>query len=187
MVEYDWGGLLARWGSELAVSEQASPWNQMPELIASGWPYHPTASEDEIGMVEARLGLSLPPSYRGFLKVSNGWPVMGNPFSGGLRPVEEIERFAVRNQAWLDVIRRMPDDPNTEYVYPVGAETFEAAIEISHAAEGILLLNPAVVDGEGEMEAWLFEAEMGIKRYRSFWEMMQTEYQIFCYLEVRSP
>lgn len=183
MPDYDWTPFLNRWGGELAVSERANPWNLMPELIEAGWPYRPNANEVEIDAAEARLGLHLPPSYRDFLKVSNGWPVMGNPFSGGLRPVAEIERFAVRNQAWLDVIRRMPDDPSAEFAYPVGAETFEAAIEISHAGEGILLLNPAVVDANGEMEAWLFEAEMGIKRYRSFWGMMQTEYEIFCYLE----
>jgi hypothetical protein len=39
------------------------------------------------------------------------------------------------------------------------------------------LLNPKVIDENGEWEAWEFGNKIpGAYRYRSFWEMMQATY-----------
>lgn len=182
-MEFDWWRFLNQWSSDLLASDDAAHWDIPPEIIETGWIGLPAATDEQIDAAEWRLGVYLPPSYREFLKVSNGWPVMGNPFTGGLRPVDDIERFPVRNQRWLDVIKSLPANPDVDVVYPVGDEAFEAAIEICETLDGTLLLNPLVIDADGEMEAWLFEAEFGVKRYGSFWALMQAEYELFHYLD----
>lgn len=42
-------------------------------MIASGWLGFPGAGEEEIAALEDRLGTRLPPSYRSFLRASNGF------------------------------------------------------------------------------------------------------------------
>ena len=44
-----------------------------PEVIASRWLGYPGATEEQIMNLETRLGRKLPPSYRAFLKASNGF------------------------------------------------------------------------------------------------------------------
>jgi len=44
----------------------------VPEAEARGSVLRPGATEDEIVAAEARLGVTLPPSYRSFLAVSQG-------------------------------------------------------------------------------------------------------------------
>jgi cell wall assembly regulator SMI1 len=43
------------------------------EVKASLWLGRPPASDSQISQAEERLGIALPPSYRTFLRVSNGW------------------------------------------------------------------------------------------------------------------
>lgn len=48
------------------------------------------------------------------------------------------------------------------------------------SGSGLYLLNPRIVTAEGEWEAWFFAHWLpGANRYRSFWELMQGEYQNF--------
>lgn len=150
-----------------------------PNVIKLGWAGFPPAADDHILAAEAHLDVKLPPSYREFLTVSNGWQFMADPYIVGLRPVEQIERFPVRNQEWLDIIKSFPADQNGSNIYSISNEELEATIEISESAEGTLLLNPNVVSPDGEMETWFFESELGIQRYPSFWEMMQHDFRLF--------
>src|SRR6185437_10856375 len=41
---------------------------------------------------ERRLGVKLPPSYRSFLSMSNGWSPFGS-FIERMLPIQEVERF----------------------------------------------------------------------------------------------
>jgi len=50
-------------------------------VVASGWLGFPGATEAETAAAEAHLGVTLPPSYRAFLRVSNGWHRPGGPAS----------------------------------------------------------------------------------------------------------
>jgi len=43
------------------------------ETIKSQWIGFPGATEDQLIAAETRLGVTLPPSYQTFLKVTNGW------------------------------------------------------------------------------------------------------------------
>lgn len=72
---FDWRSFLLRWSGEWADS--------LPDGEAQGeddeaarqarWLGFPPASEERIAAMEERLGRRMPPSYREFLKVSDGW------------------------------------------------------------------------------------------------------------------
>ena len=132
----------------------------------------PGASDAEISAAETRLGLRLPPSYRAFVQ---------SPDAGddAYLPVDEIERFQVREAEWLagflegagssgDTPPLLPDDPLDPATFALGqlADT----VVISHPVdERVFLLNPAVADADGEWEAWDFANWYpGAYRYRSF-------------------
>jgi len=57
---------------------------------AANWLGEPGASEAEIASAEQRLGVQLPPSYRAFLALSNGFDNI-SPFIYRLYTAAEIE------------------------------------------------------------------------------------------------
>ncbi len=187
-----WRDLLVEWNREILASPELRA-ILPPEVITSGWLGHPGAPEEQITRAEARLGARLPPSYREFLTVSNGWQVL-TPFIYELWSTDEIEWFRVRHQEdwiepWLSGSGGPKAVPDSEYfVYGPGqsvltmrAEYLETALEVSDVGnDAILLLNPQIVTPEGEWEAWFFASWLpGARRYRSFWEMLQGEHERF--------
>jgi hypothetical protein len=196
MQTHPWKPFLTEWSQALLQWDrvrEAAP----PEAVQSGWVGRPGASGAELAAAEARLGIRLPPSYRQFLAVSNGWGQLTD-FIYNLWSAEEIEWLPVRNQHLMTVwTEDMPPDTRTvtdaEYfVYgeaqdcvSVRGEYLRTALEISDWGDSaICLLNPQVVMPEGEWEAWFFANWLpGANRYHSFWELMQAEYAGF--LELR--
>jgi hypothetical protein len=61
-----------------------------PEVRVSGWLGYAGATEAQLTAVEERLGTTLPPSYRSFLSVSNGWRITSS-FVDRLWSTEELE------------------------------------------------------------------------------------------------
>ncbi|OUL19436.1 hypothetical protein BV378_32845 [Nostoc sp. RF31YmG] len=158
------------------------------ELRESGWLGYPAATEEQIINAETRLSIKFPPSYREFLKVSNGW--RNADWSDlELWSTDELEWFATRNQDWIDawsptytdVKPTVPD--NLYFIYGeeqdclnLRTEYLQNALEISSdSGDGdIFLLIPDVVFDDGELEAWHFGNKLpGANRYRSFYELMQ--------------
>ena len=192
---FGWRELLFRWCVDLLQTPELA--EQLPtDVAASGWLGYPAATEAQLRAAEARLGAPLPPSYRTFLEVSNGWRHL-DYFYGRLWSAEEIDWFRVRNQDWIDAwtepwrdMAPIPDD--AYFVYDdrqdpaaVRVEYMPSLLEISEVGDSvILLLNPRVVFPDGEWEAWdLGNWYPGVYRYRSFWELMQAKYREF--LELR--
>jgi hypothetical protein len=167
------------------------------EVSDSGWIGNPNATEAELAQAEARLKTTMPPSYREFLSLSNGWPVM-LPHLGRLWSSDEIEWLHSRRpgliESWLmwedeDVSKPSVSDEDY-FVYgqqqdPVlfRSEYLRHLLEISDyddREDGIYLLNPRIVNDQGEWEAWYLSSELpGAVRYPSFWEMMQEAYERF--------
>lgn len=86
--------LCRRWSDVLVELERARGSDDVPESVLS-----PGASEDEIADAEARLGVRLPPSYREFLRVTNGaraivgWPGLwpaGHATGGRMLPASGL-------------------------------------------------------------------------------------------------
>lgn len=189
--EYDWKILLTDWSEALLNSND---FNDEPssEAIKSRWLGYTGASEEQIRQAEERLGTKLPPSYRSFLKVTNGWPQLTH-FIDKMRSTEEVEWFRVENEdwalIWADNNDNVSDEEyfdyeNEENGYLRGAHML-TSLQISDVGDScVFLLNPQVVTPEGEWEAWFFANWMpGARRYRSFWQMMQDEYKNFLRLE----
>lgn len=157
-----------------------------------GWLGYDGAREAHIVATERRLGIQLPPSYRSFFMVTNGWSQLTSSIYQ-LWPVESIDWFRIKHQGWIDIwlqaYRTAVPVSDSEYcVY--GADQYAArfrpaylpmTVEISSVEEhAVYLLNPEVMTSDGEWEAWLLASWLpGAHRYRSFWELMQAEYQAF--------
>lgn len=213
MSAFDWERFLRQWSQAVLESMSEDQLLQFPStVIESQWLGYPGATEAQIIQLERRLKLKLPPSYREFLKVTNGWR-QTTPFIRRLWSTEEIERFVTRHAKWIDAFIEQhetahlsfdttaefdelwepPSVSDQEYfVYgkdqdcsKLRAEYLSTAIEISDVSESaVYLLNPQVVTKEGEWEAWFFSDWLpGADRYPSFWDMMQAEYQNFLELQ----
>ncbi len=187
MNETEWKAFLTEYSQELLASEKVRR-RLRPEVVASAWLGFAPAAEAEIEAAEMRLGVRFPPSYRAFLRVTNGWRHV-NTFVHLMWPTTEIARFHQRNQPWIDAYvgpakdePRLPDEKYLVYGKdqdPVWfrPEYLQTALEISDTGdEAILLLNPEILTPEGEWEAWFFANWLpGASRYRSFAELMQQE------------
>ncbi len=126
----------------------------------------PGASAEEIADAERRLGTTLPPGYRSFLATTNGFGPIGS-FVRRLRPADEIR--------WLS-----DEDPELIriWVEATGDDALAATLVVSDEEDGArLLLNPAVVDEEGEWEAWFFAHWVpGAEPYSSFRALVEETY-----------
>lgn len=195
METFDWLPFLKQWSEEmLDVAESVDDLPQ--EAVEARWLGLPGATEEQVKEAEERLGIAFPPSYRTFLKVSNGWrqpEAFWTSSAGSLWSTDQVEWFSVRNQDWIDAyvmpsqegaLRTVPDDEYLVYgedqdcALSLRVEYLQTALEISGNGDGVYLLNPKVIGDGGEWEAWFFANWMpGADRYRSFWEMMQAQYQ----------
>jgi len=174
MTEFDWETFLRQWSERVIASgEYDRQLEAFPEVLTSNWLGYPGATELQIKQSEARLGVTLSPSYREFLKITNGWRMVGTMVPK-LWSVEEIEWYPTRNQETLDYLlldksqqpieeyRRYKGD-KTVYAYhseegsevtevSIDADLYSTTIEISQreiAGTGIYLLNPKVITPEG--------------------------------------
>ena len=105
MGAFDWEVFLRRWSQAILESMNGADLQLLPpEVIESGWLGYPGASEADLQRAEIRLGVKLPPCYRAFLKVSNGWRQTAKPGDGSnhrLWSCEAIDRFMVRHPQWI--------------------------------------------------------------------------------------
>jgi hypothetical protein len=195
MTTYDWLPFLKQWSVELLDSPDTEHLNKPEGADIAQWMGYSAASETEIAAVEVRLGKLLPPSYRSFLAVTNGWSDTG-AFIYQLWPADKIEWFKVRNQQWIDAYndpRNVPSVSEAEHRAHIDedqdsiifrAEYMQTALEISDVGDSaILLLNPLVVTPDGEWEAWFFANWLpGATRYSSFWKLMHGLHDTFSQL-----
>ncbi|WP_449060829.1 SMI1/KNR4 family protein [Planomonospora algeriensis] len=135
---------------------------------------------------EQRLGVRLPPSYREFLRVTNGWDGDGLA-CGPLLPIEKI--------GWLrDLDPHLADmgsDPDEDlrasdedyFVYGEDQDTVHLrweyvpdTLQIGEHDDGTYLLNPHITTPDGEWEAWYLAPWLpGAVRCRSFWDLVNSQ------------
>ncbi|MET9911455.1 SMI1/KNR4 family protein [Streptomyces sp. NPDC006476] len=72
---FDWRSFLLRWSEEWADSLPDGETRSQDDEAArqARWLGFPAASQERITALEERLGRRMPPSYREFLEVSDGW------------------------------------------------------------------------------------------------------------------
>ena len=193
MSNFNWQELLIRLSTTLLEADGFGDENPLPQEVRfAGWLGYSGASENQIVQAEQRLETKLPPSYREFLKITNGWRQLNDSIYR-LWSVEEIEWFPKRNQEWIDIWSEnysqdnLPSVSDKNYfVYGdqqdlihLRCEYLQTALEISDIGDAaILLLNPQIVTTSGEWEAYFFANWLpGANRYHSFWELVESEYQ----------
>jgi hypothetical protein len=131
------------------------------EVIASGWLGYEGATEDQIAGLEGRLGRSLPPSYRAFLTVSNGFRMPGGQIER-LLSTDEVDWFRVRN-------------PGLVEAWTVDDLTDTLAVSMQDIDHNVAyLLDPNTVSADGEWVALYLDCWSHCASYPSFWELMQA-------------
>jgi hypothetical protein len=187
MNEFEWMTFLTEYNGELLSYEQVI--EALPcELIKTRWLGYVGASENEVDATERRLGTHLPPSYRAFLKASNGWRFPSVSIFD-LLPATKVVWFRERNQDWIDAYvapsAELPPISDKDY-FVYGAkqdcvkfrvEYLQTALQVSDEGDSaVVLLNPKVITPEGEWEAWFFANWLpGAVRYRSFADWLTDE------------
>jgi hypothetical protein len=224
MSSFDWESLLRQWSRAILASITDEEKRNLPQgVLDFEWLGFPGATEAQIARTEARLKRKLPPSYREFLKLTNGWrqtAKLTDPFNHRFWSVEAIQPFGVRHVEWIKSVIEQNNqvEVSVDDEFPEITEKWESvgitdeeylvygeaqdpsklrleylkpAIEISDVSlsSSIYLLNPEIVNSQGEWEAWVFAGYMSTPhspahadRYPSFWDLMQAEYQ--SYLEL---
>ncbi|HTB84097.1 MAG TPA: SMI1/KNR4 family protein [Candidatus Sulfotelmatobacter sp.] len=187
MNKTEWEKFLSEYNRELLSYEEVVE-RLSSELIKAGWLGYAGTTEEEITAAEKRLAVKLPPSFRTFLKVSNGWRYPSE-FIFDLLPVSKLIWFREKNQGWIDAYTNpsgeLPTISDEEYfVYGnkqdsvnLRPEYLQAALQVSELGDSaVVLLNPKVVTSEGEWETWFFANWLpGAERHRSFGEWLAAE------------
>lgn len=188
---YDWKQLLTPVSQKLIETADTGDINWLgtpkynpdgEKVLSDKWLGYPGATEPHITQAEARLGKVLPPDYRQFLALTNGWRNFRHyPFGlVSLLPVAEIDWFVAydhrknigRVESWLE-LKAEGKIPDTEDNPP--EEHFRATLLIGESdGNECLLLNPFGMSAGGEWECWIYHNETGIAIYPSFWELMQA-------------
>ena len=150
--------------------------------------FSPPISDNEILKHEKRLNTVLPPSYREFLKTSNGFKQL-NSFIWNIFPLDKVEWAQDFDEAFYMPHSMLPKSPSIPdeiyFIYgneqdpiTIRNEYLPKTLAISDWGDAaILLLNPQIKFGE-EWEAWMYATWLpGAFRYRSFEELMNDQYK----------
>ena len=123
---------------------------------------NPGASEQAIATAEARIGLALPPSYRAFLSLYDGWPrcfegasLLGTAFIG-TRAVNEFARAAFA----------AAEAPEPALGPPSRRRLFPSIIPfgVDQQSTTLFAFNPEVRNHDGEYEVIAWINELGVRR-----------------------
>lgn len=128
----------------------------------------PPASQGQIAALERELGAGLPPSYRAFLELHNGWP----DFSGAakLLAVEDHASEWVRERIayWSDL---MEDGQNP---FKRGA----IPVLLGETENHFLVLDPTTVRKNGEMDFVDYDYGQEFQRFADFTSFLENDLKV---------
>jgi hypothetical protein len=185
--QFSWQQLLRKMSLKIHTEVEENMIYYDKSDVSDNWLGYTGAMDQEIENREKELGVTLPPSYKDFLRITNGFRQISF-FSGQLLPVQQVEWISKKDPEFLRIYQRSFDDRVFEQekylVYDDRQRSVDfhtpflgKTLQISEWVDGsVVLLNPRVKFGE-EWEAWLFANWYpGARRYRSFKELMEYEY-----------
>ncbi|MFE5481857.1 SMI1/KNR4 family protein [Streptomyces sp. NPDC056527] len=185
--DFDWHEFLGRWRDEWVPRADAEDEDDDGEQPAAS-PARPGADESAIAAAEKRLGRRLPPSYRAFLGVSDGWHVDQMAAIYQLGGVEDIDWFGDPFDMTPMYEQSLGDDSREEEVLLAGmwrrALRLETDSDMSYA-----LLDPGDTDRDGEWALYVYKGWSGEfpDRYVSFRAYMEAMYRDFHSDRVERP
>ena len=183
--------LIAEWSADVleVITQLPSDFELASEervILTSGSMKRAPASQGEIASIEDKLNLSLPPTYKQFLRYSDGlWMASLDGKPGEVLPVADIGLFASLYPKEFGVFAKVKAEvADREYDRygdsqdPVHYRTIYGpklvAVSTMHGS-GAYFLNPEVRFSFGEYEAWSFSFHGGADRYRSFDDLLRSE------------
>ncbi|WHM41077.1 SMI1/KNR4 family protein [Streptomyces sp. BPTC-684] len=184
---FDWRPFLLRWSGEWSDSlpDDAARSEKDETARRVRWLGFPPASEERIATMEERLGRRIPPSYREFLKVSNGWQHAGG-FIFLLAGTADA-RWHDNESGLADMFEEYLDDdagPEERREADLWRRGLQLDVEsdITH-----VLLDPEDVDEEGEWAVYVWSSWRAAppERYANFGEFMRGMYREFHSLRAR--
>ncbi len=99
---FNWATFLQQYSRDLLARLEDREFEKVPlEVRNSHWLGYPAATDEEISLTESRLNVQLPPSYRSFLSITNGWLLFDDTF-GGLLSLQQIERLSIRHKDFIN-------------------------------------------------------------------------------------
>ena len=189
-IQYKWQEFLQRVSKHLIDTcdedelEDFIFWHKEHQIMLENkWFGYAKATSDQIESAERHLGIQLPPDYKQFLLVTNGWESFRYYPLGltDLLPIKEVDWFAQKDkrigrlEQWIE----LQHNGRLETSMHVPEDHLRATLMIGESdGNECLLLNPLVKTKNGEWEAWSYGPEDGFDRVPSFWHLMQ-EYADF--------
>ncbi|MFD9395958.1 SMI1/KNR4 family protein [Streptomyces sp. NPDC060000] len=174
---FNWREFLGRWQEEWVPRADADADDDGQTVVHPG---RPGAQEPAIAAAEERLGRRLPPSYREFLAVSDGWQVDQTAGVYQLGGVADIGWFQDPYDMTPLYEENLGDNPCQEDVLLAGmwqrALRLETDSDMSYA-----LLDPGNSDQDGEWALYVYKGWSGEypDRYPSFRAYMEAMYRGF--------
>lgn len=178
---FDWRSFLLRWSGEWADSLPADEARGEDDEAAwqARWLGFQPASEERIAAVEERLGRRMPPSYREFLKVSDGWRHAGGfvwllAGTEGARWHDNESGLADLFEEYLDEDAG-PEERREADLWRRGLQ-LDVESDITH-----VLMDPEDVDEDGEwaVYTWASWRASPPERHENFLEFMRDMYREF--------
>ncbi|MGV9291495.1 SMI1/KNR4 family protein [Streptomyces sp. NPDC003719] len=178
---FNWHDFLGRWQEEWIPGEDdledMEEGGVSPADMALA---APPATREEIAAAEERLGTRLPPSYRGFLEVSNGWRVDAAASIYRLGGVHEIGWFG-DPFGMTEAYRQQLGERSTEQEVLL-AGMWERALQLETDSDmSYALLDPGDTGEDGEWALYVYKGWSGEypDRYPSFRAYMEEMYRNF--------
>ncbi|MGY5055555.1 SMI1/KNR4 family protein [Streptomyces sp. 900105755] len=178
---FDWRSFLVRWSGEWADSLRDDETRSEDDEAAwrMRWLGFPPASEEQIAAMEERLGRRMPPSYREFLKVSDGWRHAGGfvwllAGTGDTRWHNDESGLADMFEEYLDEDAG-PEERREADVWRRGLQ-LDVESDITH-----VLLDPEDEDQDGEwaVYTWASWRAAPPERHANFLTFMREMYREF--------
>ncbi|WP_416981298.1 SMI1/KNR4 family protein [Streptomyces sp. T028] len=178
---FDWRSFLLEWSGEWADSLPDDETRGEDDEVArqARWLGFPPASEERIAAMEGRLGRRMPPSYREFLQVSDGWRHAGG-FVWLLAGTEDA-RWHNDESGLADMFEEYLDDdagPEERREVDIWRRGLQLDVEsdITH-----VLMDPEDVDEDGEwaVYTWASWRAEPPERHASFLEFMREMHREF--------
>ncbi|WP_409055683.1 SMI1/KNR4 family protein [Streptomyces sp. SYP-A7185] len=177
----DWRSFLLRWSGEWADSlpDDETQYEDNEAARQARWLGFPPAPEERIVALEKRLGVRMPPSYRAFLEVSDGWRHAGG-FVWLLAGTEEARWHNDDSGLGAMFEEYMDEDAGPEERRE--ADIWRRGLQLDVASDALyVLMDPEDVDQDGEwpVYTWASWRAASPRRFANFHDFMQDVYREF--------
>ncbi|MES5823367.1 SMI1/KNR4 family protein [Streptomyces sp. RG80] len=178
---FDWRSFLLTWSGEWADSLRDDETRDQSDEAArqARWLGFAPAPAERIAAMEERLGRRMPPSYREFLAVSDGWRHAGG-FVWLLAGCEEVHWH--NNESELADLFEEYLDEDSDPEERREADLWRRGLQLEVESDAThVLLDPEDVDEEGEwaVYTWASWRAAPPERHANFREFMRDMYREF--------